>query len=217
MGWMIAGGILLALALILSLSVVLRVRVTEEFALSVGILCFHWQIFPEKPAKKKKPKAAPKKAAKKVSRKKKRQKVPAPEKKPEKGDIQGTAGIVIDLLKAALPPLGQMLRHLRLVRLDARIWVGGSDAAETALAFGKIQALFYGGYDSLQNLIRVKAKRVEIGCDFLLPETRQDISFDIKLRIGVILGALLRMTWRFLAHTIRKGQQPEPAVQAVKK
>ncbi len=217
MGWIIAGGILLFLILLLCLSVVLRVHVTEEFTLSVGILCFYWQIFPEKPAKKKKPKAAPKKATKKAPSKKKRKKAPPPEKKPEKGDIKGTADIVLDLLKAALPPLGQMLRHLRLVKLDARIWVGGSDAAETALAFGKIQALFYGGYAALQNLIRVKAKRVEIDCDFLLPETRQDIFFCIKLRIGVILWALLRMAWRFLAHTIRKGQQPEPAVQAVKK
>ena len=66
MGWIIAGGILLLLALILSLSAAADVRYDGEFYLSVGILGWRYPILPakeepeqKKPAKKKQ--SAPKK------------------------------------------------------------------------------------------------------------------------------------------------------------
>ena len=207
MGFWILGGIVLALAAILSLSVAADVRYAEELSLSVGICGFRCRLLPapEKPA-------PPPRRKKSAASGKKRKKKPAPpEKPPEKGDLKGTFQIIWDLLKAALPPVGELLGKVRLVRLRVLVTVGGSDAAETALEYGRLCALVYGGYAALQSLIRVKAERVELNCDFLAPETVQEISFRLKLRVGSILWAALRIAFRFLTHTSRKERQRNAA------
>ena len=214
MGWIIAGGILLLLALILSLSAAADVRYDGEFYLSVGILGWRYPILPAKEEPEQK-----KPAKKKQSEPKKRKTGPAPppkpKEKPEKGDLGGLFRIVSDLLKAVFPPLGKLLCKLRLTRLEADILVGGEDAAQIAINYGRICGVFYGSYAALQNFIRVKkARRADISCDFLLPETREDISFRLKLRLGSILWAALCMGWRFLAYTIRRSnaEQRPPEV-----
>lgn len=205
MGWWIVCGIVLLIVVLLSLSIAVDVRFTDEFTVSAGILGWRYQIFP---AQEKPDKPAPKKAqAKSRSRPGKKKSAPKAPQKPEKGDIKGTFQTVIDLLQAAFPPLMQLLGQIRLTRLDAVIQIGGENAADIALEYGKICALFSGGLATLQNMLRVKVKRVDISCDFLLPETRQDISFRLKLRIAAILWAALRIGGRFLVHTMRREQQ----------
>lgn len=211
MGFYIAGGILLLLILLMRLSVAADVRYADELSLSVGICGYRYPLLPAK--EEEKPEAPPKKAAHAAKKGGKRRKKPEPPpEKPEKGDLKGTVETVWALLKAALPPIGELLCKVRLVRLDAVVTVGGADdAAEAAIAYGRLCALFYGGYAALQNMLRVKAKRVELNCDFLAPATTQDISFTLKLRVGSILWAALRIAFRFLAHTIRKERPQENA------
>lgn len=212
MGWIIAGGILLLLALILSLSAAADVRYDGEFYLSVGILGWRYPILPAKEEPEQK-----KPAKKKQSAPKKRKTGPAPppkpKEKPEKGDLGGLFRIVSDLLKAVFPPLGKLLCKLRLTRLEADILVGGEDAAQIATDYGKICAVFYSSYAALQNLMKIKARRVDISCDFLLPKTREDISFTLKLRLGSILWAALCMGGRFLVYTIRRGREELPSAE----
>ncbi|MGI5893086.1 MAG: hypothetical protein ACOX6P_00675 [Candidatus Merdivicinus sp.] len=211
MGWIITGGILLFLVIVLSLSVAVDVSYEEELIVSAGLCGLRYPIFPalEKEKKDKKPKkhVKAKKSAKssRVSKKK-----PLPEKKPEKGDLKGTFDIVMDLIRASVGPILDLICRIRMVRLEAEIRVGGQDASEIALDYGKICGIFYGGYATLQNLIKVRVKRVDISCDFLAPETRQVLSFQLKLRILWILWAILRIGWSFLAHTIRKENQWNP-------
>lgn len=211
MGWIITACILLFFVLLFSLSIAADVRYDGDFSLDVGILGWRYPVWPQK--EKKAP--AQKAASGTPSRKKRKKAPPPPEKKPEEGDLKGTVGTVLDLFKALFPPLGKLLKKIRMTRLEAYILVGGEDAAQIAINYGRICGVFYGSYAALQNFIRVKkARRVDISCDFLLPETREDISFRLKLRLGSILWAALCMGWRFLAYTIRRSnaEQRPPEV-----
>lgn len=213
MGWIIAGGILLFFVLLFSLSVAADIRYNGDFFVSVGILGWRYPIWPTKKkpeSKKQKPvkKKVPQKSAKKKTSPKK------VEKKPEKGDLKGLFQTVLDLLKASFPPLGKLIGKIRMTRLEAYILVGGEDAAQIATDYGKICGVFYGSYAALQNFIKVKVRKVDISCDFLLPETKEDISFTLKLRLGSILWAAICMGARFLVYTIRRGQEtPSPKNQ----
>ena len=212
MGWIITACILLFFVLLFSLSIAADVRYDGDFSLDVGILGWRYPVWPQK-AKPEKKAPAKKAASGKPGRKKRKKAPPPPEKKPEEGDLKGTVGTVLDLFKALFPPLGKLLKKIRMTRLEAYILVGGEDAAQIATDYGKICAVFYGSYAALQNLMKIKARRVDISCDFLLPKTREDISFTLKLRLGSILWAALCMGGRFLVYTIRRGREELPSAE----
>lgn len=212
MGWIITACILLFFVLLFSLSLAADVRYDGDFSLDVGILGWRYPVWPQE--EKTEEKAPAKKAASgKPGRKKRKKAPPPPEKKPEDGDLKGTVGTVLDLFKALFPPLGKLLKKIRMTRLEAYILVGGEDAAQIAEDYGKICAVFYSSYAALQNIMKIKARRVDISCDFLLPKTREDISFTLKLRLGSILWAALCMGGRFLVYTIRRGREELPSAE----
>lgn len=217
MGWMIVGGIFLFFVLLLSLSVAADIRYNGDFFIRVGILGWRYPILPAKEKKESEPQKSGK-PKKKASKKSSAQKPPpkSTEKKPEKGDLGSLFHTVTDLLKAAFPPLGKLLGKIRMTRLEAYILVGGEDAAQIATDYGKICGVFYGSYATLQNFIKIKARKVDISCDFLLPETQEDISFTLKLRLGSILWAAICMGIRFLVYTIRREQETESPKNQIK-
>ena len=105
-------------------------------------------------------------------------------------------------------PLPFLLRHFRVTGLELTLIVGGDDAAETALNYGKLCAVVHGSLAALKNLIRVRVKRIDISCDFCGGATRQQMAFKLEIRLGILLWALLRMAAGFLAHTYKRNKQP---------
>lgn len=176
---MIALAIILSLLLILfSLSLTFRVDYSESLNVTVGIGKIRYTL------------------------------VPSPEKKvkekPKKGDIKETVLLVIDIIKSVLPPFYNLLKKVRITSLTVDITVAGEDAAQTAINYGKINALFHSSFAALQNFVKVKAKRIKIECDFLKTETTQKIFFKVKIRIFFIVIAALRMGYAFLANTLKR-------------
>ena len=176
---MIALAIILGLLLILfSLSLTFRVIYSESLNITVGIGKIRYTL------------------------------VPLPEKKvkekPKKGDIKETVLLVIDIIKSVLPPLYNLLKKVRITSLTVDITVAGEDAAQTAINYGKINALFHSSFAALQNFVKVKAKRIKIECDFLKTESEQMIFFKVKIRIFFVIIAFLRMGYTFLANTLNR-------------
>ena len=158
-------------------------------------------------AKKKKP--APKKAGPG-----KKKKVKQPEKKPEKGNIKETVQIVLDLIRSVAKPLGDLLKKSRVTDLRLTLRVGGEDAAEIALNYGKLCGVVYGSLAALQNFIRVRVKKLDLSCDFCSEKTEQEIDFKLKMRVGSVLRAVIRMGIRFLAHTYKRTKSSAPNTQS---
>ncbi len=176
---MIALIIVISFLLILfSLSITFRVNYSDELNITVGIGKLRFTLVPRPEKKTDKPK--------------------------EKGDVKETVFMVIDIIKSVLPPLKDLLKRIRVTSLCVDITVSGEDAAQTAINYGKVNALVHSSLAALKNLVKLKVKKIKIDCDFLKTETEQRIFFKVKIRIIFVISAALRMGYAFLANTLKR-------------
>lgn len=214
MGWIIFGCVLAVLAALLALDLTFTVRYAEEFTVSAGVGPVKYGLLVPEEEKQRRAARKEEKAARKKKSSGKKSAAPAkkkpsqPKKNPEKGNVKETVQTVWDLICSVAKPLPFLLRHFRVTGLELTLIVGGDNAAETALNYGKLCAVVHGSLAALKNLIRVRVKRIDISCDFCGGATRQQMAFKLKIRLGILLWALLRMGAGFLAHTYKRNKQP---------
>lgn len=234
-GWIVLGGILLFLALILSLSIVIRVHVgSEGFRVWIGAGPFGKGILPAAEKQEEEPSQEPKKAkkskksSKKASRKKKDGEKPDEEhqKEHQKGDVAAMVKLALEAAKGALPPLGKLLSGFRLTDLRLYLRVGGPDAAQAAIRYGQVCAVVHGSLATLKSFMRISVTDIGIGYDFLENGIQEDVSFKLKLRLGHALGQGLRLLgrvlWRVVRAMLKQGKSPfkqkaKPADTGLKK
>ena len=215
-GWIISGCVIAVFALLLSLSLVIRVEMDDSgLRARMGIGPFGIRLLPssggdeetEQGQSGKKKKKAHKTAAKKKSggakktKGKKTEEAALAEKKP--GDLLGTVRLVLAAAEGALPPLGKILSGFRLTDLRLYISVGGPDAAQTAVRYGQVCAVVHGSLATLKHFMRISVTDLQIGYDYLSGSIRQSFSFRLKLRLGRALGQLLRLAFRVLVRILR--------------
>lgn len=120
----------------------------------------------------------------------------------------------------ALPPI--LLRALR--RVGRRIWVeplklhilvAGSDPADTALLYGRLEAVLAGILPPLHRLVRIEEQDIQLFLDFTAGgmDCIADVGISLRpldaLSVGVRAGgSLLKWFWRF-----RKLSSPPPAAE----
>ena len=191
-GWIIFGLILLLLVVLLSLSITFRIQYDDDLTITVGAGKLRYTLVS---------------TSEKGVRKEKKKTNSKAKKKIEKGDIKETVFLVIDVLRSVLPPMHSLWKKVRITALSIDIVVGGKDAAETAVCYGKISALVYGGLATLRSLMRMKVERVAINSDFLKEHIDQKVFFKVKIRILFVIWAGLRMAWRLLVNTFRRSRK----------
>lgn len=180
-GLIVLALLLLFFIILFSLSITFRVLYTDTFTITVGIGKLRYTLLP---------------ATKKVRKEKK--------EKEEKGDVKNTVFSALDIIKMVLPPIKDLLKKVRVTALSVTITVGCEDSATTAVNYGKISVLVYGGLATLRNLLKIKVSKVDIGCDFLKDKTEQEIFFKVKIRIFSIILAILRMGYNFLVNILKR-------------
>ncbi len=109
---------------------------------------------------------------------------------------------------AALPgPFQKLLRSITWSDIETDILVAGDDAAKTARTFGTLQTAFRLLLCEAQQVIYVKAKRICIACDFIEDESRWNVRFKLKVRVGTVLAAGIWLAWRFVMDSITAKKQ----------
>ena len=211
-GWIIFGSILLLFCILLSLSITFRVWYDDDLTITVGVGKFRYTLLPVSDEEEKDVKKGSK-AAKKGIQKEQKKANPKAEKKIEKGDIKETVFLVLDIIKSVWLPFKDLMKRVRITALSIDITVGGEDAAETAVLYGKISAFVYGGLAALRNLMTVKVNRVTITCNFLQDHTEQTVFFKVKIRILSAIWAGLRMGWGILVNTFQRARENAVAKQ----
>lgn len=158
-------------------------------------------------AEKKKAAKAEKKYQKAASRAAKKgkvlKKIEEEEKKRTPGDILGLVKIGIAALQGIFPPVGKILTGFRITDLKLYIRVGGPNAAQTAIQYGKLNAYIHGGLCAAKNFAHIGVKDIGIGYDFLGTGITEEFSFKVKLRLGRLLGQVFRMIGRVIVRVIR--------------
>lgn len=184
MGWLIALGILILLAL-LPLGISVRYD-SRGAAVRVILGPIRFTLIPRKKkgAKKREP---PEKGAAPA----KEEKTPPPEKTGEPA-AGGSLTDFLPLVKIGLQMLDSFRRKLRADRLELKLILGGDDPCDLAVNYGKTWAAVGNLMPLLERALTIRRREVEVECDFTSDRTLVIARLDLTITLGrlVALGTV---------------------------
>lgn len=182
MGWLIAAGVLILLA-VLPLGVS---AVYDEAGPVVRLIAGPVRIcvYPSKPKKEKesqKPKKETEKKEKPAKEKKPTQDKPAEKKGGSFRDFFPLVSLVLELL-------GDFRRKLRVNRLELRLILAGDDPCDLAVNYGKAWAALGNLMPQLERVFTIQKRDVEVECDFTSDKTLIFARLDLTITLGRLLS-----------------------------
>ena len=200
MGWLIALGVLVGLAI---LPIGIRVFYHEDGAIIHVIAGFlRFKIFPGK--KKEKKKEAPKEKEKPKKTKTGSKEKASPEEK--KG---GSITDFLPLVNTALEFLNQFRKKLRINRLEMKLIMAGDDPCDLAVNYGRAWTAVGNLFPLLDQVFVIKKRNIEVECDFTADKTLTKVRVDLTITLGRILSLLvvygLKLLFQYL--NITKSQK----------
>lgn len=187
MGWWILLTVLAFVTLLMLSSVKLSLDIEEKALFSVsilGIVLFSFDSSDKKDLPKKTGSAHQKSSpAKKDNKLISLLKEYASSK--NKGELIGE---IFELLKQICVRFKALLKHVRFKKIDLDLTVASSEAAETAILYGKLCSVLYPVITLLDTAIDFDPKRIAVRCDFTADSITLRLQGVIKLRICFILA-----------------------------
>ena len=178
MGWWIALGILLLLA-ILPLGVGIQYDESGfHISLAAGPFRIPIAVAKDQDEKPRQPKAQPKGTTGTSGQKQHSQ--------------GGNWKDFLPLLSLALDFLGELRRKIRINRLQMELVLAGDDPCDLALSYGKGWALLGDLIPLLENAFVIKKRKIDFRCDFLAEQTKVTASAVITITLGRLLSLALR-------------------------
>lgn len=204
-GLLIFAGIVLFFILLLSIPVVLDLEYLDLFKCRVSWLFLKFNIYPQDESKKNKKKKEPKKKED-VPKERPAEEKPQEIKENKKDnfiktfyDNQGIIGI-IDLIKNCASYLGRFskgfLKSIYITKLFINISVTESDAAKTALRYGKICQEVYPPLGFICSSCHVKNYKVNIWADYCGDKTKGAFETRILLVPRSVINAAIALVFR---------------------
>lgn len=129
------------------------------------------------------------------------------EKKEGKPDAQppssaqrllGTLRTVNDLLPEAAKTAGWLLSRIRLTECVISLEIGKDEAADTAIAVGRANAIAHAAAATLANFIRVEDFSLLVRPNFLTETERGEARAVFQITPIVLLIGAVRFLWRYL-------------------
>lgn len=174
-------GILALLFLCLLLPVSLRVSYRGELWVRARILGVPVTLFPrrEKPGKAGAKRAAKPPSKRRQKREKEREKLIDLSRMLKEDGVGGTLRFFGELAKLLWRAARRVLRAVTVRKLWLRMRIGGEDAADTALQYGRACAALFPGIEMIGTLVRVRRRDVKVTP--LFPEGESSAQFEIRL------------------------------------
>lgn len=197
MGWWIALGILVLLA-------ILPLGVTVRYDSDGVVLCIlagpiRYTLLPkkkkDKPQKEKKPKPekTPPIQSEAAPEEPKPTKQEAKLVQPPKEKKGGSLLDFLPLVDVALGLLGELLgRTLHVDVLYLKLTMGGDDPCDLATNYGKACAALGNLWPRLEQWLTIKKRDVQLQCDFTSNETLVNARVDITITLGRLISLLVR-------------------------
>lgn len=176
MGWWIALGILLLLAL-LPLGISLGYG-GEGASVTVRAGPAHYRLYPGK------------KKRKKTETKPEPQKEPAKASQTTGGTKKTSGGSLTDflpLVKTGLDLLCDLRRKIRVKELYLRWILASSDPADLGISYGRAWAALGNLMPRLEQLFVIRKRDVEVECDFTASESKCIARLDVTITLGRML------------------------------
>jgi len=210
MGWLIALGIVLLLAV---LPIGVRVRYNSEgivLKVIAGPVKITLLPRPNKKKKEKKKKEKKKTTSKPGEASGEEENLPKPPQPPKeskkKADQAEKGGSLLDflpLVKIALDFLGDFRRKLRLDNLYLRLILAGSDPCDLAVNYGRAWAALGNLMPQLEKWFVIKKRDVEVECDFETSQTLVIAHLDLTITLGRLLTAAVKFAVRALIEYLK--------------
>lgn len=208
---------LLALALLVPVAVMVQAREGQPPQVRLGWLFLRVRLYPPKPLSPAKEKALREKRRKKELRKylkRKNKESKRLSKKRKTVSHKGPEGLAeklslaVELMGALKGGLGLLVRRFRFYRIYVCLVVAKEDAAQTAIAYGKVNHRIYTAYAAAQSFLNLARPDLRIYPDFQREEGTWEL--DIRGRIApvFVLAALASMAWgamRLLLNNQKEG------------
>lgn len=118
-------------------------------------------------------------------------------------------GTILDIISVSYRPAGRFIKKFRIYRLHIHMVVAEGDAAETALAYGKVSAAIYTAYALACNFLNLGKPDISIMPDFTKEEGRVDFELRGRLLPIYALDTGIRIAYAFLVKTIKRRQRRE--------
>ena len=185
MGWLIALGVLVPIAII---PVGASIFYDEDgFRAFVIAGPFRIPVFPVKKKEKKEKKEKPKKEVKKKTGKTSPAKANPKEKKTKGGSLLD----FLPVLDKILDFLSAFRRKLRVPHLELKLILGGGDPSDVAYNYGRGWVVLGNLMPLLDSVLYIKKRDLEVECDFLAEKTTVVARFDISITIGRLLSLVI--------------------------
>ena len=181
MGWLIALGVLFALA-ILPIGISVHYD-TDGAIVSLIAGLVRIRLYPAKQIKEKKKAKKEKRSTKTSLKDNKKQKTKSKDKKGKGGSWTD----FLPLVRIALDFLDSFRRKLRVNRLDLNLVMAGGDPCDLAINYGKAWAALGNLMPQLERVFVIKKRNLEVQCDFTADKTRINARIDLTIPLGRIL------------------------------
>lgn len=185
MGWLIALGVLVLIAIIPAGASIFYDE--DGFRAFVIAGPFRIPVFPIKKKEKKEKKEKPKKEVKKKTGKTSPAKANPKEKKTKGGSLLD----FLPVLDKILDFLSAFRRKLRVPHLELKLILGGGDPSDVAYNYGRGWVVLGNLMPLLDSVLYIKKRDLEVECDFLAEKTTVVARFDISITIGRLLSLVI--------------------------
>jgi hypothetical protein len=185
MGWLIALGVLIALAI---LPIGISVHYDADGPLASLIAGpIRIRLFPGKPKQKKDKKKA--KGSVKQTKKGKPKEQAKVKTNKKKG---GSWTDFLPLVRIVLDFLDSFRRKIRVNRLELNLVMAGGDPCDLAVNYGKAWLALGNLMPQLERVFVIKKRDIEVECDFVASKTTVIAHLDLSITLGRLLAAVFK-------------------------
>ena len=127
---------------------------------------------------------------------------------------KGFAGAVSEMcyaLKLAFERVNIILRHIIVPKFNLKIFVGGGDAALTAIEYGAVCAVVYPILGLAESQLKFKKQNVDISCDYNNENSVLEMNAIIKIRLIFIIKAFNSFVLSYIKKAIGNNNKKDGA------
>jgi hypothetical protein len=117
----------------------------------------------------------------------------------QNGDPPSVLKRFLSQMRSLLMLLSEARRVVRVKRLDLKIVLGGDDPCDLALIYGTASAALWNLLAALERLFVIKKRDVQLLCDFDATQTTIDARVDITLPVYRLISFL----WRYVMRLVK--------------
>ena len=182
MGWLIAAGVLVLLAVMpLGVSAVYDEAGPVVRLIAGPVRICVYPAKPKKDKKQEKPKKETQKKEKPAKEKKQKKEEPAEKKGGSFRDFAPLISLVLEFL-------GDFRRKLRVNHLKLCLILAGDDPCDLAVNYGKAWAALGNLMPQLERIFTIQKRDVEVECDFTSDKTLIIARLDLTITLGRLLS-----------------------------